>query len=311
MSSEEHKTLLVVDARELRRASLIALLDDYAAKRSLILRGGDRLDAELLGVFGEVALCIVSTEAPMSEARVREPFVLVKSMRLGVPLVVVSDIEAAEEVLVAFSCGASAYVETTIKREAFFATLDFVLAGGTYFPPSVLRLIGGGPFPGDKIRRLPERRGGTLPSDRSGCRGAGGGSGDGGRGVDGLHLTGRQMEVLRGLRIGRSNKQIARDLDMAEATVKVHVRQILKKLGVANRTQAAMLASMEAAIAGEDAGALRACDDASPGAEAGPETGPAATQDAPPEPSVARPPLRFVSRTTEVRRSLFSVIKPS
>jgi len=55
-------------------------------------------------------------------------------------------------------------------------------------------------------------------------------------------LTTRQNEVLCRLRFGISNKHIARELNMQEATVKVHVRQIMRKFGAANRTQVALLA---------------------------------------------------------------------
>jgi DNA-binding NarL/FixJ family response regulator len=55
-------------------------------------------------------------------------------------------------------------------------------------------------------------------------------------------LTPRQLEVLDRLREGKPNKLIARDLNMTEATVKVHVRQIMRKLGAANRTQAVLCA---------------------------------------------------------------------
>jgi DNA-binding NarL/FixJ family response regulator len=46
--------------------------------------------------------------------------------------------------------------------------------------------------------------------------------------------------VLEHLRRGDSNKLIARELNIREGTVKVHVRQIMRKLGVANRTQVAI-----------------------------------------------------------------------
>ena len=55
-------------------------------------------------------------------------------------------------------------------------------------------------------------------------------------------LTCRQADVLRLLRRGQSNKYIARELCMRESTVKVHVRQIMRKLGASNRTQAALFA---------------------------------------------------------------------
>ncbi|NYS25197.1 response regulator transcription factor [Rhodobacteraceae bacterium 2376] len=54
-------------------------------------------------------------------------------------------------------------------------------------------------------------------------------------------LTERERDVLLGLCQGHSNKQIARDLDLSEATVKLHVKTLYRRLGVSNRTQAAML----------------------------------------------------------------------
>lgn len=55
-------------------------------------------------------------------------------------------------------------------------------------------------------------------------------------------LTSRELEVLRHLAAGRSNKQIARELGVAEKTVKTHVSNVLAKLGVTDRTQAALYA---------------------------------------------------------------------
>lgn len=62
-------------------------------------------------------------------------------------------------------------------------------------------------------------------------------------------LTPRQREVLQKLSEGKSNKLIARDLEMTEATVKVHVRQIMRKFGATNRTQAALCAMRISSIA--------------------------------------------------------------
>jgi two-component system nitrate/nitrite response regulator NarL len=55
-------------------------------------------------------------------------------------------------------------------------------------------------------------------------------------------LSNRELMVLKQLTQGASNKHIARDLNIAEATVKVHIRNLLHKIGVKNRTQAAMWA---------------------------------------------------------------------
>lgn len=56
------------------------------------------------------------------------------------------------------------------------------------------------------------------------------------------NLTERETQVLKGLTEGKSNKEIARDLDLSEPTVKLHVKTLYKKLDVANRTQAALIA---------------------------------------------------------------------
>lgn len=60
-------------------------------------------------------------------------------------------------------------------------------------------------------------------------------------------LSPRELQVLKGLTEGKSNKEIARDLDITEPTVKLHMKTLYRKLEVANRTQAA-LAAREAGL---------------------------------------------------------------
>ncbi len=55
-------------------------------------------------------------------------------------------------------------------------------------------------------------------------------------------LTPREGDILAQLASGLSNKEIARELDLAESTVKIHIQSILKKLGLSNRVQAAIYA---------------------------------------------------------------------
>ena len=55
-------------------------------------------------------------------------------------------------------------------------------------------------------------------------------------------LTTREMQVLKGLTEGKSNKEIARDLDLTEPTIKLHMKTLYRKLEVSNRTQAAIVA---------------------------------------------------------------------
>ncbi|WP_354686125.1 response regulator transcription factor [Cupriavidus necator] len=59
---------------------------------------------------------------------------------------------------------------------------------------------------------------------------------------DAPRLTAREREIVQGLARGESNKEIARDLGVAESTVKIHVQNILKKLNLASRVQVAVYA---------------------------------------------------------------------
>lgn len=55
-------------------------------------------------------------------------------------------------------------------------------------------------------------------------------------------LTPRELQVIKGLTEGKSNKEIARDLDITEPTIKLHMKTLYRKVGAANRTQAALIA---------------------------------------------------------------------
>jgi two-component system, NarL family, nitrate/nitrite response regulator NarL len=61
------------------------------------------------------------------------------------------------------------------------------------------------------------------------------------KGSEGL-LSGRELDVLRGICAGKSNKEIARDFGLQEVTVKLHVKTMSRKLNAKNRTHAAMIA---------------------------------------------------------------------
>jgi DNA-binding NarL/FixJ family response regulator len=61
-------------------------------------------------------------------------------------------------------------------------------------------------------------------------------------GPDGFQLSRREADVLRGICEGKSNKEIARDHDLQEVTVKLNVKTLGRKLGARNRTHAAMIA---------------------------------------------------------------------
>lgn len=129
--------------------------------------------------------------------------------------------------------GAKGFIPKTSSSKLMLSALRLVLSGGVYLPPAVLE-EGGDPA--------------ALLDDPMACLN------DHGRAADSVPaavaaesadvpLTPRQREVLVLLGHGKSNKEIARILDLSEGTVKLHVTAILKALNVNNRTSAVVAAS--------------------------------------------------------------------
>jgi DNA-binding NarL/FixJ family response regulator len=110
------------------------------------------------------------------------------------------------------SCGAKAYIPMSVGFEIAIEAVRFVLAGGTYVPAECL------------LSAIPT----ALPPASRPASGA---------------ITTRELAVVRAIQQGKSNKIIAYDLNMCEATVKVHVRHIMKKLQAKNRTDVAIKAA--------------------------------------------------------------------
>ncbi len=127
----------------------------------------------------------------------------------GVPVVVVSAAETAEEMGQAMDCGAHGYIPKTLDSSVVVAAVRQVISGEIYLPPTLMDWTPGG------------------AKTESG----------------GLHLTPRQRDVLNLMAGGKSNKEIARILGLAEGTIKLHVTGLLKVLDANNRTQAVIKAA--------------------------------------------------------------------
>jgi DNA-binding NarL/FixJ family response regulator len=112
-----------------------------------------------------------------------------------------------------FQAGANACFGEGTNIAIFLKTLELVLLGQTLLPTNML------PSPSEIE--------GRTSSPISG---------------DPMPLSPRELHILSGLAEGRTNKTIAREIGTAESTVKAHVKNIFRKIGVINRTQAAMWA---------------------------------------------------------------------
>lgn len=125
----------------------------------------------------------------------------------ALPVVVLSALEDSGTVRQAFARGAMGFIPKSSSNEVMLGALRLVLSGGRYLPPEALH----------------DDSSATVQPPAS---------------VAELGLTERQREVLALMAQGKSNKQICRELGLAEATVKIHVTAILRALKVTSRAQA-------------------------------------------------------------------------
>ena len=135
-----------------------------------------------------------------------------------VPVVVTSPNESHAHIVAAIRNGARGYFPLSTKSHVLEHALPLILSGEYYIPACALRL-----GHGDALLA----REGAAPRMRTAD--------------DGLTL--RQREIIVMLAEGKSNKEIAREFEVLEGTVKLHVKGILRKLGVRNRTEAVVAAA--------------------------------------------------------------------
>ncbi|MDB5540758.1 MAG: hypothetical protein JWQ89_2485 [Devosia sp.] len=209
-------SVIIVDAMAFRRAGLAALLEPWANSIGMeaVEVAPNELNADLLAATDPkfVVLNVGGTSLHATN-----PATWASSIRRilpDTPCLVLSDRTEPDEAILAARLGQQAFMPTSTPPKIALQVFAMVMSGGTYFPREAL-----------------------LQPITLAARGAGDAA------LDTPGFTPRQLQVLEGLRQGRANKTIARDLDMQESTVKVHVRQIMGKLGAANRTQAALLAA--------------------------------------------------------------------
>jgi DNA-binding NarL/FixJ family response regulator len=129
------------------------------------------------------------------------------------PLIMLSDLEDSHQLNIirgALRAGANGFISTRSTGLAMtLSAIRFVQAGGTFAPLEMLLSDASAPPPAQPAAASPYR------------------------------LTTRQKAVLAQLQQGKANKIIAHELGMSESTAKVHIRNIMRKMGATNRTQAA------------------------------------------------------------------------
>ena len=211
--------IALVDPRPLTRRSIAEMLTKALPDSMTVAASNceELIEIEKRPIASPNLIIVYIRSAAVTDACVQSALELVRLRLPQARVVVLSDRNDVENVNEALTCGVWGYIPTSVEAEVAFAALRLINAGGTYVPAQ---------------ERTPRtaKLGIGVESQRP-------------RLSDELDLTPRELSVLDLLREGKPNKLIAAGLSMEESTVKVHVRNILKKLHAANRTQAASVAN--------------------------------------------------------------------
>lgn len=128
-------------------------------------------------------------------------------------VILAASAEDVQSLAFCFEAGADAYLLKTISPDALVQSLNLVLMGESVFPTGLAALL---------VKVAGQRPHVASPD------------------LDAL--SSRELQILRGLLSGHPNKVIAKALNITEATVKVHLKGVMRKIQTANRTQAAIWA---------------------------------------------------------------------
>jgi DNA-binding NarL/FixJ family response regulator len=225
--------LLIVDPRPLRRLGIAAVLYQiFEISPCHITAISSPMEAgELIGdsVTFRVIIYSVGAES-VGDSKHRKGIKTLKE--LATPIVIFSDNATLKETALALSTGVRGFLHSGMAVDLAQQALSFILQGGSYFPSlqqSGSRRSLHNELVDTSARNVPRNPAlGAVSSNES--------------------LTKRQRAVLQGLKRGESNKIIARALGIREGTVKVYVRQLMRRMGVNNRTQLAIASSTASEI---------------------------------------------------------------
>jgi len=146
----------------------------------------------------------------------------IKAAQPEIEIVALTSFIEEGRVVAAIEAGASGFLLKDAEADALAAAIRAARAGEVHLDPAIAGIV---------ARRM-----------RDGAGGRGGSDGAGNGGASATTLTGREREVLAGVARGLSNRAIGDELGITERTARTHVSNILAKLGLASRTQAALYA---------------------------------------------------------------------
>ena len=229
--------ILVVDDHTLFRRGLTALL----ARDPQLLVVGDAADAgEALRRVIELQPDVVLLDNHLPGVNGVDTIAALREAAPDVHILMLTVSEDEQDLAAALRGGANGYLLKTIEGDALVAAILRAMHGESVIAPEMTGKL------------FAAYRGAAAEASLAATAAAGATEAGvtGVAGVDGAatqaklaQLSPREQEILRAMARGASNKEIARDLGIAETTVKIHVQHVLRKLDVSSRVQAAVMAS--------------------------------------------------------------------
>lgn len=207
--------ILLVDDHALFRGGLKSLLQELGA--GLVLDEAGNCSQALERVAGR-RYDLILLDLNMPGLNRLDALAALREAAPDAPVVVLSGETDSDLVRATIERGAMGFIPKSATPAVLIEALRLVLAHGVYLPLEVLETMNAAP-PAPKASE-PAAEATAVPG-----------------------LTQRQVEVLRYVIQGKPNKVIARELDIAESTVKVHLSSVLRAFGVRNRTEAVYAAA--------------------------------------------------------------------
>ncbi len=207
MSTIKIQRTIVIDDHPLLRKGLQQLAD---LSPDIEIVGEANNGTEGLAMVRELTPDLVLLDLNMPEKNGLETLAALKALELDTRVVILTVSDAEEDVVTALRGGADGYLLKDIDPELLLEKFREIADGRLVMSPNIAECL---------ARALQsEHLHAAAEAD----------------------LTEREREILHHISQGESNKVIARKLDIAEATVKVHVKHLLKKLGLKTRVEAAV-----------------------------------------------------------------------
>lgn len=252
-------SLIMIDTNELRAAAFSAFFTPWAVQSDINIHVVHNPD-DLAGLPVQTIVACLYSVGGMSlhDRGVIQTFENMRSLFPDCPIIVCSDRLDKVEIEAAIHLGLRGFLPTTMPSHVGLAAIQFILSGGTYHPhsshdrragissPSTSALIrhGDEPWPRRTVGRAFSSSACNSHREVSDPAASH-------QTYDGLALNAvlepltkrRHIEVLEYLAQGETNKEIARHLNLTEATIKVYVRELMRHFGAKNRMQVILKAS--------------------------------------------------------------------